>query len=108
MDYLHYVFESAPVTFVFHVFKCGTNKNLRVRCSYRGIKIRPPSALAPRRKPRSGGLRGSFHPNRLQAGGHLYAASPESRPGMPAVRSEEHTSELQSRFDLVCRLLLEK
>src|SRR5207249_8681098 len=25
-----------------------------------------------------------------------------------AERSEEHTSELQSRFDLVCRLLLEK
>src|SRR5699024_11741402 len=28
-------------------------------------------------------------------------------PRRPA-RSEEHTSELQSRFDLVCRLLLEK
>src|SRR5699024_11929094 len=29
---------------------------------------------------------------------------------MPIImlRSEEHTSELQSRFDLVCRLLLEK
>src|SRR5438067_9955063 len=27
---------------------------------------------------------------------------------MPSRRSEEHTSELQSRFDLVCRLLLEK
>src|SRR5699024_12640207 len=27
---------------------------------------------------------------------------------MKALRSEEHTSELQSRFDLVCRLLLEK
>src|SRR5438067_10766052 len=26
----------------------------------------------------------------------------------PQHRSEEHTSELQSRFDLVCRLLLEK
>src|SRR5437868_15536071 len=26
----------------------------------------------------------------------------------PRTRSEEHTSELQSRFDLVCRLLLEK
>src|SRR5438067_8678911 len=26
----------------------------------------------------------------------------------PSGRSEEHTSELQSRFDLVCRLLLEK
>src|SRR5699024_12752893 len=32
-------------------------------------------------------------------------------PGTPSgrtLRSEEHTSELQSRFDLVCRLLLEK
>src|SRR5690606_41375724 len=28
--------------------------------------------------------------------------------GHPAVRSEEHTSELQSRENLVCRLLLEK
>src|SRR5207249_6688611 len=32
------------------------------------------------------------------AGGHTYGDK----------RSEEHTSELQSRFDLVCRLLLEK
>src|SRR5438067_5046244 len=30
------------------------------------------------------------------------------RAARGAVRSEEHTSELQSRFDLVCRLLLEK
>src|SRR5438067_9194380 len=28
--------------------------------------------------------------------------------GALGLRSEEHTSELQSRFDLVCRLLLEK
>src|SRR5216683_2766733 len=28
--------------------------------------------------------------------------------GQPSRRSEEHTSELQSRSDLVCRLLLEK
>src|SRR5699024_11463738 len=28
--------------------------------------------------------------------------------GLHSSRSEEHTSELQSRFDLVCRLLLEK
>src|SRR5437868_11565838 len=32
----------------------------------------------------------------------------DSRATRDAVRSEEHTSELQSRFDLVCRLLLEK
>src|SRR5699024_11741268 len=31
----------------------------------------------------------------------------EEKPGKYDVRSEEHTSELQSRFDLVCRLLLE-
>src|SRR5207249_7138572 len=31
-----------------------------------------------------------------------------ARSGLPSPRSEEHTSELQSRFDLVCRLLLEK
>src|SRR5437868_12340746 len=31
----------------------------------------------------------------------------DSRPP-EKLRSEEHTSELQSRFDLVCRLLLEK
>src|SRR5216683_7312780 len=29
-------------------------------------------------------------------------------PGAAASRSEEHTSELQSRSELVCRLLLEK
>src|SRR5690606_40301639 len=32
----------------------------------------------------------------------------EGRPDRDAVRSEEHTSELQSRENLVCRLLLEK
>src|SRR5207249_11325459 len=31
-----------------------------------------------------------------------------SRVASDRFRSEEHTSELQSRFDLVCRLLLEK
>src|SRR5207249_8264463 len=31
-----------------------------------------------------------------------------SVPSIRVTRSEEHTSELQSRFDLVCRLLLEK
>src|SRR5436190_23595367 len=31
-----------------------------------------------------------------------------SSAGLPSYRSEEHTSELQSHSDLVCRLLLEK
>src|SRR5699024_11847018 len=34
-------------------------------------------------------------------------SSSKTRKSRPA-RSEEHTSELQSRFDLVCRLLLEQ
>src|SRR5271167_5261478 len=40
-----------------------------------------------------------------------HARAAEKHPSqslLPRVRSEEHTSELQSRFDLVCRLLLEK
>src|SRR5206468_5339897 len=40
-----------------------------------------------------------------EVGGRHGADRP--RPG-PHERSEEHTSELQSRSDLVCRLLLEK
>src|SRR5438067_9060678 len=37
----------------------------------------------------------------LARGGNVFAIVADKR-------SEEHTSELQSRFDLVCRLLLEK
>src|SRR5216683_6330932 len=41
--------------------------------------------------------------------GAILRGPPRSRRGCPAhPRSEEHTSELQSRSDLVCRLLLEK
>src|SRR5207249_11563564 len=36
------------------------------------------------------------------------ATSGSADDARPTGRSEEHTSELQSRFDLVCRLLLEK
>src|SRR5699024_11486902 len=48
------------------------------------------------------------------AGGAVTHPAPigERTPGRgdahPEVRSEEHTSELQARFDLVCRPLLEK
>src|SRR5437868_10687067 len=39
---------------------------------------------------------------------HNGSLSARVRGESVTVRSEEHTSELQSRFDLVCRLLLEK
>src|SRR5438067_10047899 len=39
----------------------------------------------------------------------LFASSePLDQAALAKRRSEEHTSELQSRFDLVCRLLLDK
>src|SRR5437868_13292230 len=38
----------------------------------------------------------------------MSAWNERARHGQRGGRSEEHTSELQSRFDLVCRLLLEK
>src|SRR5690606_22361104 len=37
-----------------------------------------------------------------------FQVSPTHRSGLGQERSEEHTSELQSRENLVCRLLLEK
>src|SRR5207249_10779092 len=46
-----------------------------------------------------------------QAGDEPFAQDPRQLHEFQyriAPRSEEHTSELQSRFDLVCRLLLEK
>src|SRR5438105_6175593 len=53
-------------------------------------------------RPRSGEPCGAAVPRRRCLGG---ARPPGNAVG---VRSEEHTSELQSRVDLVCRLLLEK
>src|SRR5437868_15271530 len=44
---------------------------------------------------------------RWRVSGYSRSPAPPARR-TAATRSEEHTSELQSRFDLVCRLLLEK
>src|SRR3989475_5723789 len=43
-----------------------------------------------------------------QAGAHLQLDAPDDQPLGRDERSEEHTSELQSQSNLVCRLLLEK
>src|SRR5687768_18053766 len=52
--------------------------------------------------PRSGGSGAPAGPPRLGRRHHRHARRPSRG------RSEEHTSELQSRLHLVCRLLLEK
>src|SRR5438067_7665414 len=79
------------------------------------IRRPPRSTLFPYttlfRSPESATL---FRPRR-SSGRPPSSSSSTSRTTSPArprtgtgTRSEEHTSELQSRFDLVCRLLLEK
>src|SRR2546422_5500523 len=85
------------------------------------MKVRPPTRLEttkkwpvqPRRHNSSPAYRALLPPSSN--------VSTRKRPGLvksmlvtrvsatgPAARSEEHTSELQSRLHLVCRLLLEK
>src|SRR5699024_11806257 len=57
----------------------------------------------------SRGSRSSTFASSCQAAVGVSCASGDAaRAASPDARSEEHTSELQSRFDLVCRLLLEK
>src|SRR4051812_50037867 len=57
--------------------------------------VAPPGSQAPAAR----GLRADRAPVRL---------SPVHRAELDGARSEEHTSELQSHVNLVCRLLLEK
>src|SRR5207249_11474897 len=59
-----------------------------------------------RLRQRDGNPARRFRGERRQRRQRRHAGDPASR--LNACRSEEHTSELQSRFDLVCRLLLEK
>src|SRR5437667_8225318 len=59
-------------------------------------------AWRPPRPPASRGPRGAARGSRRAAPGG------PPRGSAPGPRSEEHTSELQSHHDLVCRLLLEK
>src|SRR5207249_11141503 len=53
------------------------------------------------------GIQGSKVPAQARADEHDRLPAGQSLDELE-LRSEEHTSELQSRFDIVCRLLLEK
>src|SRR5690349_22895027 len=71
-----------------------------VRRRPRSCSRHPCSTRLAARESRPSGIRAATRPGR----GSTPARSRTRRRG----RSEEHTSELQSRRDLVCRLLLEK
>src|SRR5207249_11970018 len=82
--------------------------------------VNDPGALGPEQHQRPSHELGQFRPRHTHQLAHrtgrvgeraekverrAHAELPARRRRVP--RSEEHTSELQSRFDLVCRLLLE-
>src|SRR3989475_4773284 len=77
------------------------------------IRIRQHALVVFRRRPASSRTAALQEPRRLarEVGDHHIGARPPDRDeGLQhgALRSEEHTSELQSQSNLVCRLLLEK
>src|SRR2546426_9070200 len=69
-----------------------------------------PGALTAHRRPGPvQPLNGPAQPTEPDSGtGRKISEAPEHLSPGPAIRSEEHTSELQSPCNLVCRLLLEK
>src|SRR5207249_10213278 len=72
-----------------------------------GRRPPPGNSSAPGPPPRPPGRKPTRHlPSRTTPPPLALRPEVDSSPAPPAPRSEEHTSELQSRFDLVCRLLL--
>src|SRR5437016_10492214 len=69
---------------------------------------RSDQALPPRPSGCRGDRAGAGAPDRAGPGERSEAALRPACARRPAKRSEEHTSELQSLTNLVCRLLLEK
>src|SRR3712207_8446565 len=83
-----------PYTTLFRSAEPAPRQRLRRRGAGRDAR----RADAPQRR--------RVHRRAGRGGGGVQRAA--HRPRAPAARSEEHTSELQSRQYLVCRLLLEK
>src|SRR2546429_1812625 len=69
-----------------------------------GTRRRREEPLHPGDEPNRGGARGAIRDRQSRIG----SEDPEMQNAREGARSEEHTSELQSRLHLVCRLLLEK
>src|SRR5688572_31447812 len=76
---------------------------------FRSGELRAATTLGRREPPRATGLRfGSVLGLGVGLGGGPLTGLGRGQLGEALARSEEHTSELQSQSNLVCRLLLEK
>src|SRR5207249_9844631 len=102
-----FLYRHAPLHYL-HSFPTRRSSDLVYRFSYDGngllqsVSAPGPDGVAPRTTNvtmTSGRLTGIRDPDLTTVS---FGYDPKE------TRSEEHTSELQSRFDLVCRLLLEK
>src|SRR5688572_32638971 len=76
--------------------RSDSEQELRVRRGDEAFLRQRPRASVPQRRRRSGFSLDSWLPPR------------RTQPPVGTRRSEEHTSELQSQSNIVCRLLLEK
>src|SRR5215475_14885664 len=94
----------------------GSNPRTTAPAAHRPAAISEPASPSPSTATTSGSVLiapppGPGAPRSRSAGGRAWPARrrPDHGPSPPRrSRSEEHTSELQSRENLVCRLLLEK
>src|SRR5207249_11731970 len=90
---------TAPYTLSLHdalpIFDRRDRQHLLHPLHDRALRLRAAPRFQPRHRLQGAVVRGAV------------VVGPPAR-GQRQPRSEEHTSELQSRFDLVCRLLLEK
>src|SRR5260370_16454366 len=76
-----------------------------MRPSEKTTRVSPRSRCA---EPTANLLSGNMPIGALRCDSISWAVAPLSNRVYPCPRSEEHTSELQSHLNLVCRLLLEK
>src|SRR5204863_8544661 len=87
---------TSPLTLFFFFYCSGAHRDLHSFPTRRSSDLGPAGPPGLRRRDQARSRR------------RRPAQRPRLCPGPPGPRSEEHTSELQSRRDLVCRLLLEK
>src|SRR5207253_9573305 len=105
----YFFFPSSAASLHLHSFPTRRSSDLAVARA-KGI-LRLPSLLTDQRlidqeeeRPRQP----AFHHQQLATQRCGWRQPAQQFPSQKAARSEEHTSELQSRGHLVCRLLLEK
>src|SRR5207249_9128034 len=99
---LHFSFNSSPTIRYLHSFPTRRSSDLKfvTEAKAKGPPLSPIETLVINPPPR-------LVQSKLAKALLPTATVPKSKFDAE-IRSEEHTSELQSRFDLVCRLLLEK